>query len=71
LVKYFGNQGTEVVLEEAPEPKEIIWEFINYPSGKRFGRVILGWGLSVAFIAFVTVIFYFVLKWKSTIIEEE
>ena len=30
----------------------------------------LGWALSVLFIAAVTVLFYFILKWKTHVVEE-
>ena len=67
LIEFFGMQGAEVEVREAPEPREIIWENINYPSSKRFGRILLGWTLSALFIAFITVIFYFILKWKTQV----
>jgi hypothetical protein len=66
-VEFFGMQGSEVDVSEAPEPREIIWENFNYPSSKRFGRILLGWTLSALFIAFITVIFYFILKWKTQV----
>ena len=65
LIKYFGDQGANINIQEAPEPKEIIWENMLYSSSKRFGRIMLGWGLSIAFIAVITLLFYFILKWKT------
>ena len=42
-----------------------MWEYVNYPSAKRFGKILLGWTLSALFIAVITVIFYFILEKKS------
>lgn len=44
---------------------------MNYPSTKRFGRVLLGWALSIIFITLITVVFYFILRWKTFVVEEE
>jgi uncharacterized RDD family membrane protein YckC len=55
-------------LAEAPEPKEINWEHINYPDNQRIGRMIIGWLLTSAFLLCVTVVFFFLLSEKSALI---
>ena len=67
--KYFGENASSIYLEEAPEPKEILWENINYPRKRRYARIFVGWLLSVLFVASVTVIFYFILVEKSELLE--
>jgi hypothetical protein len=59
--------ANDVSLESAPEPREIIWNNINYPKYKRWLRILLGWTLSILFLGAATAVFYFlvVLKAKS------
>jgi hypothetical protein len=57
-------------MDEAPEPKEINWEHINYPEHKRVGRMIAGWILTTLFLGAITVVFFFLLSEKSILIEE-
>lgn len=55
-----------VTLDEAPDPREIIWDNINYPKYKRLLRVILGWALSIVFVAIILVPFYFLVDYKAS-----
>jgi hypothetical protein len=68
LVQFFGPHGADIEVTEAPEPREIIWENVNYPSSKRVGRILLGWTLSALFIAVITGVFYWILKWKTHVV---
>lgn len=54
----------------APEPKEIIWENINYPNQKRVVRLVIGWALTVVLIVVVTGIFYGILYAKGLAVEK-
>lgn len=54
---------------DAPEPKEIKWEHINYPDHKRVGRMIVGWLMTSLFLLTITILFFFLLSEKSTLIE--
>lgn len=64
------DEECNIEFEEAPEPKEINWEHINYPDHHRLGRQVIGWLLTSLFLATITVIFFFVLSEKSKLIEE-
>ena len=52
-------------MEEAAEPKEIIWENMNLSKSQRVKKKLLGWGLSLLVIIVITVIFYFVIEQKT------
>lgn len=56
-------------IEEAPQPKEIIWENINFPQEKRIVRLAIGWGLTALFIAAITGLFYVILIAKVHAVE--
>lgn len=56
-------------IDEAPEPKEIIWENINFPQEKRIIKLLIGWGLTALFIAAVTGVFYVILTAKGHAVE--
>ena len=58
----------EVGMDEAPEPKEINWEHINYPEHRRVGRMIAGWIMTTIFLAAITTVFFFLLSEKSMLI---
>jgi hypothetical protein len=64
------GEPCEVGMKEAPEPKEINWEHINYPEHKRVGRMIAGWALATLFLGSITTVFFFLLSEKSILIEE-
>lgn len=53
----------------APEPREIIWENINYGNKRRVLRLILGWTMTFAAIAIITGIFFVILRAKSHAVE--
>ena len=55
------EEECNIEFDEAPEPKEINWEHINYPDHHRLGRQIIGWLLTSLFLASITVVFFFVL----------
>ena len=63
------DEECNIMMGEAPEPKEINWEHINYPEQKRLGRMIVGWIATTLFLASITVIFFFLLSEKSLLIE--
>lgn len=69
-MEFFGKDGELVEVDEAPEPKEIIWENINFPQEKRIIRLIIGWALTALFIAAVTGVFYGILTAKGHAVEE-
>jgi hypothetical protein len=64
-LEYFGVEGLNIKIERAPEPKEIIWENINYPNGVRIARLAFGWLLTALLLGVVTAIFYFIFTAKS------
>jgi hypothetical protein len=72
--RYFGNPEEPVVFEEAPEPREIIYENLQ-ESPNRVKNVAIGWGLSLLFLAAITVVFYLLQLAKTNLlvsaIEEE
>ncbi len=65
MVEFFGKEGEHIEIDEAPEPKEIIWENINFPQEKRIIRLVIGWVLTALFIAAVTAVFYAILTAKG------
>jgi hypothetical protein len=62
------DEECKIEFGEAPEPKEINWEHINYPEHKRVGRMIAGWTATILFLASITTIFFFILSEKSLLI---
>lgn len=64
-MEFFGKEGEHIEIDEAPEPKEIIWENINFPQEKRIIRLVIGWVLTALFIAAVTAVFYAILTAKG------
>ena len=68
LIHHFGQGGENISLDEAAEPKEIIWENMNLPKPKRTRRKLIGWGLSLLVLVIVTVIFYFILRAKTELV---
>lgn len=69
LIEYFGVEGVNMEVAVAPEPREIIWENINYGNKRRVLRLILGWTMTLAAIGIVTAIFFFILRAKSFAVE--
>ncbi len=69
LIEYFGVEGVNIEMAVAPEPKEIIWENINYGNKRRVLRLILGWTMTIASIAVITGIFYVILHAKGEAVE--
>lgn len=55
--RHFGKLQEPIVIEEAPEPREIIYENLQY-ADVRVSKIMLGWGLSLLFLAVTTVVFY-------------
>ena len=58
-------------IEEAPEPEEIIWHHINTPRSTKRVRQLLGWLMTIVFMAAITGLFYLVIKEKSLMVEHE
>jgi hypothetical protein len=54
-----------MIIMEAPEPNEIIWEHININRVSRWTRQLVGWILTVLLISIFTVIIYFLLQFKA------
>jgi len=46
-----------------------MWENINFPRDKKFGRLVLGWSLTVGFLAIVTGVFFGILYGKGKQVE--
>jgi hypothetical protein len=69
--RHFGEKATDIKVNRAPEPKEIMWENINYPNEKRVIRLVVGWVLTVALIVVVTGIFYGILEAKGNAVDQE
>lgn len=65
LLEHFGVEGLGVTVQRAPEPKEIIWENINYTNAVRVMRLAVGWLMTALLLGLVTVIFYFIFNAKS------
>lgn len=57
LGKYFNNPAEPITIEEAPEPREIIYENLQY-SGHAVKNICIGWGLSILFLLAITGVFY-------------
>lgn len=74
LGKYFNNPVEPIVIEEAPEPREIIYENLQY-SNHSVKNILIGWGLSLLFLAAITGVFYVIQLIKTSnldsAIEEE
>lgn len=68
--RHFGEDAGQVALSRAPEPKEIMWENINYPNQKRVVRLVVGWLLTAALIVVVTGIFYGILSAKGNAVDK-
>jgi hypothetical protein len=68
LGDYFGEFEHDIEIEQAFEPNELIWHNLHYSSRDRLVSKLIGWSLSVVFIAIVTVIFYFLLNLKADIL---
>lgn len=70
----FGNPQEPIIIEEAPEPREIIYENLQY-AHSRTKNILVGWGLSLLFLAAITVVFYLLQLVKTNnlveAIEEE
>ncbi len=54
-----------VIIKEAPEPNEIIWEHIDEPDDVRRLLIFKGYALTFGFLAIITVVFYFILLAKT------
>lgn len=54
---------------KAREPSEIIWGNIEKPKKERTLALIIGWILTIVFIAFITIAFFFMIKARSHFIE--
>lgn len=74
LGKYFNNPAEPIFIEEAPEPREIIYENLQY-SSHIVKNICIGWGLSILFLLAITGVFYVIQLIKSSnldsAIEEE
>lgn len=74
LGQHFGNPQDPIIIEEAPEPREIIYENLQYAHG-RVKNILLGWGLSLLFLVVITAVFYLLQLVKTNnlveAIEEE
>jgi hypothetical protein len=57
-------------MENAPEPKEIMWKNINNSKEKRVVRLVVGWVLTAALIMAVTGIFYGILQSKGSAVDQ-
>lgn len=72
--KYFNNPAEPIIIEEAPEPREIIYENLQY-SNHIVKNVCIGWSLSMLFLLAITGVFYVIQLIKTnnlvTAIEEE
>ena len=62
------EEADEMVIMEAPEPNEIIWEHININRSTRWIRQIIGWVLAVLLITVITVAIYFLLQLKASLL---
>jgi hypothetical protein len=58
-------------MEEAPEPREIIWENVSLTQKTRVYLTATGWFLSIMVLIVLTVVFAFISKEKSILVEEE
>lgn len=62
--KHFNNPEEPLTIEEAPEPREIIYENLQYSHG-RMKNILIGWGLSLLFLVVITIVFYFLQLIKT------
>ena len=55
----------ELNVKQAPDPKEIIWENLNYPKNQRWFKVLIGWLLSLLVLGAITGIVYILIHEKG------
>ena len=67
LIYYFGERGRDVIMKQAPGPKEIIWANLKNQSGKKW-RLFVGWGLTAVFLFLTFVAFFFINMFKASLI---
>ena len=67
LIYYFGERGRDVMMKQAPGPKEIIWTNLKNQSGKKW-RLFVGWGLTILFLFLTFVAFFFINMFKANLI---
>lgn len=68
--KCFGREYVKMVMEEAPDPKSIIWENIALSPSTRKLRMIVSYAASVMILAGVTGLFYILMHVKARIFEK-
>ena len=61
LEEYFVWMADELNVKQAPDPKEIIWENLNYPKNERWFKVLIGWLLSLIVLGAITGIVYILI----------
>lgn len=71
LQKYFSWMGDEVQIKQAPDPKEIIWENVNFPKNERWFKVLIGWILSGLVLGGITTVVYFLISAKGQMLDSE
>jgi hypothetical protein len=68
--KCFGREYGKMVMEEAPDPKFIIWEHVALALGTRKLRMIVSYAASVMILAAVMGFFYILMHVKARIFEK-
>lgn len=61
----------ELNVKQAPDPKEIIWENLNYPKNERWLKVLIGWLLSFLVLGGITGIVYALIRAKGTRLDND
>lgn len=64
----FGVENNSILMEQAPEPREIIWENIKYESTRKYS-ILLGWTLSILFLIVIWIVYFYLQELKSKFIE--
>lgn len=70
LKHYIGNKADEVIIEQAPGPKEIIWHHLKHFHGKKL-KILRGWALSLIFLFLIFIVFYFISHFKANLLKSE
>ena len=69
LKDFFREDANDIVIQQAPGPKEIIWHNLKHITAKPL-RIALGWSLSLCFLALTLVVFYLLNMFKANYVAQ-
>ena len=56
-------------MTQAPQPRQIIWSNLHYSFTNKLIRNVIGWTITFILLFIITIIFFFVLKEKSVLLQ--